>query len=228
MFQLAEPVCALSHLLGAVVFLLLGVALVRRGRPTAGRVLSLAIYVAGVVAMLTASGLYHLAGPDHPWHAVLRRIDHAAIWLQIAGTFTPIHVIFFRGGWRRWPLVIVWTGAFFGVLLKLVFFELVSEGPGLVLYLALGWSGAFSAFQLLRERGWSMVGPVFKGGAAYSIGALLELSRLTPLPGLLTPHELFHFAVLAGVGWHWLFIHRAAGWDWVPPRQTPVAVPVTV
>ena len=99
-------------------------------------------------------------------------------------------------------------------------------GPGLALYLALGWSGAFSAFQLLRERGWSMVGPVFKGGAFYSIGALLELSRLTP--GLLTPHELFHFAVLGGVAWHWLFIHRAAGWDWVPPRQTPVVGPVTV
>ncbi len=144
MIQLAEPVCALSHLLGAVVFLLLGVGLVRRGRPAPERLASLAIYVAGVVAMLTASGLYHLAGPDHPWHAVLRRIDHAAIWLQIAGTMTPIHVIFFRGGWRRWPLTVVWTGAFFGILLKLVFFEHVSEGPGLALYLALGWSGVFS------------------------------------------------------------------------------------
>jgi hemolysin III len=226
LIQLAEPIPALSHLLGAVVFLLLGVGLVRRGRPAPERLVSLAVYVAGVVAMLTASGLYHLAGPDHPWHAVLRRVDHAAIWLQIAGTFTPIHVIFFRGGWRRWPLVIVWTGAILGILLKLVFFDLVSEGPGLALYLALGWSGAFSAFQLLKERGWSMIAPVFMGGAFYSIGALLELSRLTP--GLLTPHELFHFAVLGGVAWHWLFIHRAAGWDWVPPRQAPVVVPVTV
>ena len=170
---LSEPVSALSHLAGASVALLAGIELLRRAGPSRERTISLAVYVAGVVALLLASGFYHLVGDGHPWRDQLRRLDHAAIWLQIAGTFTPIHIIFFRGGWRLWPLVVVWTGALLGILLKLVFFDVVPEGVGLSLYLALGWSGTFSTFRLARERGFGLAAPIVHGGAIYSVGALL-------------------------------------------------------
>lgn len=208
---IAEPVSALSHLVGAIVALLAGIELVRRAGPSRERTISLGIYVACVVALLIASGMYHLVGDGHPWRAQLRRLDHAAIWLQIAGTFTPIHIIFFRGGWRLWPLVVVWSGALLGILLKLVFFDHVPEAVGLSLYLALGWSGFFSMLRLMRDRGFHVGAPILHGGAIYSCGAVLELTRYSPFPHLLDPHELFHFAVLGGIVWHWTFIRRWAG-----------------
>ncbi|MBX3466608.1 MAG: hemolysin III family protein [Planctomycetes bacterium] len=209
----SEALSAATHLVGAVAAAVAGVWLVRRGRDRE-QVVALSIYVACAVAMLTASGLYHLAGEDHPQRAALQRLDHAAIWLQIAGTFTPIHIVFFRGAWRWAPLVVVWTGAFLGIVLKLLFFGAIPEGPGLFLYLGLGWFGVLSVAQLVRERGFATIAPVFLGGVWYSSGALLELSRWpTLVEGVFGPHQLFHVAVLAGVLHHWSFIHRWAGAD---------------
>src|SRR5262245_35113792 len=137
---LTEAMSAWTHLLGAAGAALMGSQLVRRGRDREQRV-SLAIYVAGAVAMLLASGVYHLVPEGSSLHGILQRLDHSGIWLQIAGTFTPVHIIFFRGFWRLFPLIVVWTGAAFGVALKLFFFDTVPEAPGLFLYLGLGWFG---------------------------------------------------------------------------------------
>jgi channel protein (hemolysin III family) len=213
----SELVSAGTHLLGAACAAWAGRGLIRRGRD-AEQVASLAIYVVCVVAMLLASGVYHLAGEHHPLRSTLQRIDHAAIWLQIAGTFTPIHIVFFRGLWRWTPLVIVWTGAASGVVLKLFFFSAVAESPGLMLYLGLGWFGVLSVVQLVRERGVATIAPIFLGGVWYSTGAVLELNRWpTLVAGAVEPHQLFHLAVLAGVAHHWSFIHRWAGADLAPP-----------
>lgn len=208
-----EALSAATHLLGALCAAYAGAGLIRRGR-NREQVVALSIYVGCAVAMFTLSGVYHLAGEGHALRGFLRRLDHAAIWLQIAGTFTPIHVVFFRGGWRWWPLAVVWTGAFLGIVLKLLFFGTVPEGPGLALYLGLGWFGLISVGQLVRERGFAMIAPVFLGGVWYSSGALLELNRWpTLVEGVFGPHELFHVAVIAGVVHHWSFIHRWAGSD---------------
>jgi channel protein (hemolysin III family) len=216
----SELVSAATHLLGAICAAVLGAGLIRRGRGPE-QVVSLAIYVAGVVAMFTLSGAYHLSGEAA--RPALQRLDHAAIWLQIAGTFTPIHIVFFRGVWRWAPLVVVWTGAGVGVVLKLFYFGAVAESPGVLLYLGLGWFGILSAVQLVRERGLSTIAPVFLGGVWYSTGAVSELAGWPAvLGGAFGPHQLFHLFVLAGVAHHWSFIHRWAGADLAP---IPLAAP---
>lgn len=209
----SEALSAATHLLGALVAACAGVGLIRRGHDRE-QVVALTIYVVGAVSMFTLSGVYHLAGAGHPSRGFLQRLDHAAIWLQIAGTFTPIHVLFFRGA-RRWgPLGVVWASALLGILLKLLFFGVVPEGPGLALYLGLGWFGIISVGLLVRERGLALAAPVFFGGLWYSAGALLELNRWpTLVEGVFGPHELFHLAVIAGAAHHWSFIHRWAGTD---------------
>ncbi len=212
-YPASEALSAATHLLGALAAAFAGVGLIRRGR-NREQVVALTVYVVCAVAMFSMSGVYHLVGEGHPAREALRRLDHAAIWLQIAGTFTPIHVVFFRGRWRWWPLTIVWAGAFLGIALKLLFFGAVPEGPGLALYLGLGWFGVISAGQLVRERGFAMIAPVFLGGVWYSTGAILELTRWpTLVDGVFGPHQLFHVAVIAGVAHHWAFIHRWAGAD---------------
>lgn len=210
--DLADRVSGFSHLLGAVVAVVAGVELLRRAGASRERVVSLVIYLVGVVSLLTASGVYHLTSADSPLRAPLQRLDHAAIWVQIAGTFTPIHIVFFRGFWRVFPLVVVWGGAAAGILLKVVFFDAVPEALGTFLYLGLGWFGILSCGLLTHGHGWRVIIPMMIGGVLYSGGALLELNRWwTPLPGVVGPHELFHFAVLGGIAAHWVFIRRHAG-----------------
>src|SRR5215213_5458383 len=100
----ADPFSSLSHLLGAVVFLALGFVLIRRGAGNTARVVSLLIFILGSVLLLSVSGTYHLLDPTGTAREVMRRLDHAAIFVLIACSFTPPHVIMFRGA-GRWGVL---------------------------------------------------------------------------------------------------------------------------
>jgi channel protein (hemolysin III family) len=213
-----EPFSSLSHLLGAVLFAGLTVWLVRRGRGDRARVAALAVFGIASVFLLSMSGAYHMLWPGGPCRPVLKRLDLAAIFTLIAGTFTPAQAILFRG-MRRWaPLAWVWTTAAVGVALRTAYFEAVPDWLGTAFFLALGWTGAVFAVDLRRRYGFRFISPLVLGGLAYSAGAvLLEFHWPTLLPGVFGPHELWHVAVLAGLGWHWQFVSQfAAG----PPDGT--------
>lgn len=204
-----DPVASITHLLGALIFALLGVGLIQRGLGNRLRVASLVVYVVGVVATLTASGLLHMAMRDTELRSVLLRIDHAAIFFLIAATYTPVHIIEFRG-WMRWGvLTVIWAAAAAGMFLKLAYLDAVPEWLSLTLYLALGWAGLFTAYALHRIVGLKPLMPIIVGALAYTTGALIDVAPLTPLlPGVIRAHEVFHLFVLAGVAAHWIYIRR--------------------
>ncbi len=206
-----EPFSAMSHLLGAVVFLVLGGLLLLRGRNNRHGLVYLVIYAISVVLLLSMSGVYHMMVRGSTAHRVFERLDHGAIFILIAGTFTPALGILFRG-WLRWaPLLVIWSAAIAGVTLKTIFFDDLAEWLGLTFYLTMGWFGSFSGILLARRYGFSFVKPLLIGGIAYSIGAVLEfLQWFTVIPGVVHPHELFHVAVLMGAFWHWLFVWQFA------------------
>jgi channel protein (hemolysin III family) len=206
----AEPFSSLSHLVGAVVFATLAFSLIRRGRDP-GSLLSLGIFAFSSVFLLTMSGVYHLLTPGGTARAVLMRLDHAAIFVLIAGTFTPIHVILFRG-WRRWGmLVLVWAAALLALVFKTVFFSSFPDTLGVALYLGLGWLGAFSGITLWRRYGFGFVKPLLWGAFMYTIGPVVGfVSTPVLIPGVIGAHELFHLAVLIGLTFHWYFICRLA------------------
>ena len=209
---LHDPVSAVSHLLGAAAFAVLGGLLLRRGRGDPARLACLAVYAVACVSLLLASGLYHMTGPGTALHDVMLRLDHGAIFVLIAGTFTPVHGLLFRGPLRWAPLVLVWSAAAAGVVLKTAFYTRVPERVGLSLYLALGWLGAVSGVLLWRRHGFRFVRPLLLGGLAYSAGAAADfLRRPVLIPGVVGAHELFHLAVLAGALLHWRFVWGFAG-----------------
>ena len=185
------------------------IPLVRHGRGSRGRLASVMIYVFSVVALLTISGTYHsLAGGGHARH-MWRRLDYSAIWLLIAGTFTAVHGVLHRGRWRAWMLAAVWTLAGGCCLLQAFRFELFSGPAGLVLYLGLGWVGLLSIIKVGRDVGFRAVWPMWCAGIFYSAGAIFEaLRRPTLIAGWVGPHEVFHFAVIAGIALHWMFIRQ--------------------
>lgn len=207
----SDPVSSLTHLLAAVAFAAVGALLIARGRGNALRVVALAVYVVGIVFALAMSGVFHLLDPESTGRAVLRRLDHAGIFFLIAATYTPIHVIQFRGAMRWGVLGFVWTCAITGIVFKAVFFDHIPEWVSLTLYLGLGWVGILSVVALLRRYGWPPLWPLVWGAFAYTIGAMLEFLRWpTVIPGVIGPHELFHVFVLGGVTLHFVYIWRLA------------------
>ena len=210
-----EPISSLTHLIGAGAFAILGFFLIRRGRGDWARIVSLTIYVFSCVFLLSMSGVYHLLAFNSAGRAVLARLDHAAIFVLIAGTFTPAHVILFRGFGRWGMLVAIWGAMAAGVSLKTVFFKSTEEWIGLALYLGMGWLGIISGAALWRRFGYSFVRPLLWGGCVYSVGAVLDFLRWPVLyRGVLGAHEAFHVAVLIGAGLHFRFIWQfAAGID---------------
>ena len=207
-----EPVNSISHLLAAVVFAVLGVLLVRRGRGCSVRVSFLVVYAVACVLMMSMSAVLHMMRTGTTAEAVMDRIDHGAIFILIAGTFTAVHGVIFRG-WFRWvPLICVWCIALASLTVKTVFFESLPQSVGLTMYLLLGWGVSLTAIPILRRHGVRYVTPLFYGGAAYSIGAILYANGwFTLIPGVVGSHEMWHIAVLIGAFSHWWFVWRAVG-----------------
>jgi channel protein (hemolysin III family) len=218
-----EPFSAMSHLLGAVVFLGLGCLLLRRGRGNLPRMIFLGVYSATSVFCLSMSGVYHMLAPGTA-HLVLARLDHGAIFLFIAGTFTPVHGILFRG-WLRWgPLILIWTAAIIGVVLKTVFFDDVEYWMGLAFYLGMGWVAALAGIIIAKRFGFAFIMPLVLGGAAYSIGGLIDFVGWPVLvPGVIGSHEIFHAFVVLAAFWQWQFVWKIARCDpGLPYFDSPV------
>ncbi|MEX1364733.1 MAG: hemolysin III family protein [Nannocystaceae bacterium] len=205
-----EPFGSLLHLVTAGVVASLGTWLVRRGRGRGPR-LAIAAFVIAATVLLALSGTYHLLDAGTPARAVLQRLDHAAIWTMIAASFTAIHGVAFRGPWRWGFLALVWGLAVPALVLELVFFSSFPEVAALSLYLALGWLGVVSAFALRQRYGWLGMRDLLAGGLAYSLGAVYDFASGPALiPGIIGPHEVFHVAVVLGVGLHWRFVAQLA------------------
>jgi channel protein (hemolysin III family) len=207
----ANPVSSLSHLIGAGVFLLLAFFLIRRGRGDGLRMFSLAVFGFGAVFLLSISGVYHLLDPNGAPRHVLQVLDHAAIFVLIAATFTPVHVILFRGFGRWGMLLLIWTIAAVAISLKSLYFYSMPDWMGTALYLGMGWLGLVSGIALSRRFSLAFVSPMLWGGIAYSVGAVLDTLRWPVLvPGVIQWHEVFHVAVLIGLTFHWAFIYSIA------------------
>lgn len=162
------------------------------------------VFAMAAVVLFGLSGSYHMLEVGGTARAVLRRADHAAIFTMIAGTFTAVHGVAFRGRWRWAFLAVVWFLAIAGLTLKIVFFESVSDGLGLALYLGLGWVGVLSIWALWRKFGWPGTRALVWGGLAYSAGAVYDhFGGPAWIDGVIGPHEVFHLAVLAGALLHW-------------------------
>lgn len=207
-----EPFSSMTHLLAALAFLIMSIFLVRRGRGKIGRVIFLSIFSFACIFQFSMSGVYHLLDPGTA-RDVLQRLDHAAIFTLIAGSYTSIHGILFKGLLRWGILLVVWTIAILGITFKSIYFATVPEWVSLSIYLGLGWVGLISSIALYVHYGIHYVKLLVFSGIAYTIGAVLEFLREPILiTGVVGPHELFHVAVIIGAFIHWRFTwHFADG-----------------
>lgn len=208
---IADPFSMLTHSLGALVALAMARRLIERGRGRPGARIALAVFAGGCILVLVTSSVYHVFGHGTPVGSVFQRLDHAAIFILIAGTITPVHAILFRGPWRWGVLVAIWAVTLIAIPLKTIFFDVLPESIGLSIYLGMGWLGAGTAWILWRHLGFGFIRPALAGGLAYTLGALIGVAGTpNPVPGIIGSHELFHCASLAGVWFFWRFMSAVA------------------
>jgi hemolysin III len=182
-----------------------GTLLVRLAATTRASVAA-AIYAASVSALFGVSALYHRVTWTGPARRRLRRLDHAMIFLLIAGTYTPVGLLVLEGRLAAVVLAVVWGGAVAGIVLELAW-TTAPRWLGGTVYLALGWVAVAATPQLFARLGVAGGLLLVAGGLVYSAGAAVyALRRPDPVPAVFGYHEVFHLLVIAGVAAHFLAI----------------------
>ncbi len=190
----ADPVSAGTHLVAFFATLGASSALVKRTAQRPFELLLVGIYLVAMLAQYAASTAYHASEHD----LQLRRIDHATIYLLIAGTYTPLAGAQLEGTLRAFILGSIWIAAAFGVTLKLFFFNFFGEGVDTALYLAAGWFGLVPTFYIWKNGDVRSTMFIFGGAFFYTTGALFELNGWPHIiPRVFNFHEVFHLCVMA-------------------------------
>jgi hemolysin III len=169
-----------------------------------------AVYAASVSALFGVSALYHRVTWSGPARRRMRRLDHAMIFLLIAGTYTPVGLLVLEGRLATVVLAVVWGGAVAGIVLELVWTR-APRWLGGAVYLILGWVAVVAMPQLFARLGMAGGLLIVAGGLIYSAGAAVyALRRPDPVPAVFGYHEIFHLLVIAGVAAHFVAISRFA------------------
>jgi len=158
-------------------------------------------YVVGLNAMLICSAAYNLTKPS-PRREFLRRFDHAAIFLMIAGTYTPLTTAYLDGAWAITITLVIWAIAVAGVSVKLAFprrFERIS----IAIYLAMGWILVIPIRPLLASLELSTTILIAAGGVLFTVGTLFHVRHHMPYQ-----NAIWHGFVLAASACHYAAIMR--------------------
>ena len=193
-------VCALAAVPAAVL-------LVTRAADTRSATAA-AIYGAGTFLMFAVSATYHRRAWSPAVRPRMKRADHAAIFVMIAATYTPICLVALRDDGGSWLFVGAWVGALLGVAGAITG---IAERKviGLVAYSGMGWAAVLAMPQLVRRLDTFELVLLFAGGALYSLGSIgLGLRWPNPAPGVFGYHEVWHVLVVVAVACHFVVVWR--------------------
>jgi hemolysin III len=203
-----EVANSLTHGVGAILAVagLVVLALSASRGGTARTVVACMVFGATLVLLYSASTLYHSLGQGRPRaKAVLRALDHSAIFLLIAGTYTPFTLVSLRGPWGFALFGVVWGLALTGIALRLA----LRRRPAalfVALYLAMGWCVVVAAKPLLAAVPPGGIALLVAGGLAYSLGVVFYAWQRP------YHHAIWHAFVLAGSALHYAAVLRYVAW----------------
>ncbi|HEU5034722.1 MAG TPA: hemolysin III family protein [Mycobacteriales bacterium] len=185
------------HLVTAPIALACGIVLIALA-PTAPAAAAAAAFAVSAVVLFTTSAVYHRGRWSPRVELRLKRIDHANIFLLIAGTYTPFAVLALRDETRIAVLAAVWGTAVGGALFRVLWVG-APRWLYVPLYIGLGWTAGFIVPQLLHGAGAAAFTLLAVGGACYTIGGIIyALKRPNPLPRWFGFHEVFHTFTVIG------------------------------
>ncbi|EBK2701227.1 TPA: hemolysin III family protein [Salmonella enterica subsp. salamae serovar 1,4,12,[27]:b:[e,n,x]] len=207
-YSLAEEIAnSISHGIG-LVFGIVGLVLllVQAVEANAGMtaIASYSLYGGSMILLFLASTLYH-AIPHQRAKTWLKKFDHCAIYLLIAGTYTPFLLVGLDSPLARGLMIVIWSLALLGILFKLTIahrFKVLS----LVTYLAMGWLSLIVVYQLAIKLAIGGVTLLAVGGVVYSLGVIFYVCKRIPYN-----HAIWHGFVLGGSVCHFLAIYLYVG-----------------
>lgn len=201
-----------SHALAAGAAVILTIVLCWQSRADVPRLLSLLIYGLSMIELYTVSAVYHVGTWGNTTRLKLRALDHANIFVLIAGTYTPLCFNVLNGWVRVALLVTIWALALAGIGIALFNLRL-PRWVSTSLYIGMGWVALFALPAFLAHLPWLFVATLVLGGALYTIGAVVYARRLpNPFPRIFGFHEVFHLFVIAGS-----IAFAVAIWVWALP-----------
>ncbi len=200
------------HAAAAVASVAMTVAFVSMIPLDRAHTMSILIFALSMVMLYTSSAVYHLRNWRGRADKVLQIVDHAMIFVLIAGTYTPLCVVVLSGPLRVGLLVLVWSLAVLGAVGGVFTFHLPRWSMTL-LYVLMSWVGLIALPELFRRLPLAALAMCLVGGILYMIGAVIyALRRPNPFPHVFGFHELFHLFVIAGSVSFAVLI-----WVWVLP-----------
>lgn len=206
--KIKEPVSALTHFIGAVLSCVAVVTLIIRAIEvgTVLHIVSFSVFGLSLVALYSASTIYHMIDKPEAMRNIYRRIDHMMIFVLIAGTYTPICLISLNGQVGYTLFAIIWAVAISGIIMKALWLAAprwLTAG----LYILMGWLVILAIqpiMSALPEEGFRWL---FAGGVVYTIGGVIYALKW-PLKNnkWFGFHELFHIFVLGGSFCHYMLV----------------------
>ncbi len=165
-------------------------------------------YGLGVIFLFFNSSQYHKYKSKENEKSLRRTLDHLSIYIMIAGSYTLVIHVWFEPQIRVLNLVLIWTVAIAGTLLKL-FYPKAPRWLSPILYLGMGWVAGWSLVFLFNQMSWDVFLALAGGGILYSIGAIIyALKKPNPVPGHLGFHEIFHLFIIAAALWHFYLMYQ--------------------
>ncbi len=204
--NLREPVNGLMHLAAAVAAAAGLGLLIYLAWPNASKIAPLSLYGITLILMFSASAAYHMVQASPRALLILRKLDHAAIYLLIAGTYTPICLHYFTGFWGGGMVALIWALALLGIAVKLF----VIRAPRWVtagIYLLMGWLSLAGIREIVTTLPMAALVWLFLGGLCFTGGsAIYILKRPDPWPRAFGFHAIWHICVILGAASHYVVI----------------------
>jgi hemolysin III len=193
------------HLAAFVVSLPAGLALVLWSEGVSAHVAA-TLFALSLAGLFGTSATYHTGNWAPQARARLQRMDHAMIFVLIAGSYTPITLLALQPAWGISLLAVVWTGAVVGVTLALARFTALHRVGG-YLYIGMGWIVVIALPAVVRSLGPQELALLFAGGILYTLGAIgLRLQRPNPRPHVFGYHEVWHAMTVAAAACHFVLV----------------------
>ena len=166
------------------------------------------LYCLCTILLFASSMLYHYYKKKEDEFSVWRILDHIAIYVMIAGTYTPLSYIYLSGAWRWGIISAQWFLVLIGAILK-PFSLHIPRFTETIIYILIGWMAIIPIRQFIAIMPITVLILIFSGGLAYTIGAILHIMNKQVIPGKFSFHDIFHIFIIIGWGCHYFAVYIA-------------------
>lgn len=209
--NLKDPGSAITHGIAMILAALAAIPLLVKAfrGPNQNHILSLAVFIISMILLYGASTLYHSLNLSEKGNLILRKLDHAMIFILIAGSYTPVCIIVIKGALGLGLLILIWSIAIVGILLKMFYIN-CPHWLGSAIYISMGWTCLLAFSPIVHNLPQPAFFLLLIGGIIYTIGGIIYALKL-PLFNShhknFGSHEIFHLFVMGGSFCHYLMAY---------------------